>query len=87
MFTQAANYCQAGYFSKNIAILLKSNGTQGSNGDAGSIITIYTNWDEIPNGLIVGTGTTTTVTVCPPEQTNISNTWGTISVTSSVSGS
>ena len=87
VFTQAANSGQAGYFSTNIAILLKSNGTQGSNGDAGSIITIYTNWDEIPNGLIVGTGTTTTVTVCPPEQTNISNTWGTISVTSSVSGS
>ena len=71
--------------STNINIFAKSNGTQGGNGDAGSIITIYTVWDEIPNGLTVSTGSVTTLTVRPPETTNIANTWGTITLAGSVS--
>ena len=38
--------------SSFIRYIVKSNGTQGSNGDTGSVITIYSVWDEIPNDLV-----------------------------------
>jgi len=63
----------------------RSNGTQGSNGDSGSVITITTLWDEVPDGLTVGDGSSTTVTAQAPETTYIANTWGTISVSGTVS--
>ena len=69
-----------------IRVIAKSNGTQGVNGDTGSIITIYTVWDEIPDGLTVGTGTSTTVTAVAPETTYLANSWGTITITGSVTG-
>lgn len=84
VFTQTASTGPSGYLATNINITVKSNGTQGSNGDAGSVITIYTTWDEIPNGLTVSAGSVTTVTAQAPETTNLSNTWGTISVAGSV---
>jgi hypothetical protein len=77
----------AGYTTSFINVLVKSNGTQGSNGDAGSVITIYTVWDEVPNGLAVTAGATTTLTAQIPETTNLANTWGAISLSGSVSGS
>ena len=85
IYYQTASTGPSGYLSTNINIFAKSNGTQGGNGDAGSIITIYTVWDEIPNGLTVSAGSVTTLTVRPPETTNIANTWGTISLAGSVS--
>lgn len=84
IFTQTASTGPAGYLSTNINITVKSNGTQGTNGDTGSIITIYTTWDEIPNGLVVSSGSVTTVTAQAPETTYLANSWGTISVTGSV---
>lgn len=87
VFTQTASTGPAGYLSTFIRYIVKSNGTQGSNGDAGSVITIYTIWDEVPDGLTVGTGSTTTLTVRPPEVTNIANTWGAITLSGTVSGS
>jgi hypothetical protein len=84
-FTQTASTGPSGYLSTFIRILAKSNGTQGSNGDAGSVITIYTIWDEVPDGLVVASGGTTTLTVRPPETTNLANSWGTVSVTGTVS--
>ena len=86
-FYQTASTGPSGYLSTNINILVKTNGTQGSNGDAGNVITISTVWDEIPNGLTVATGSATTVTIRPPEVTYIANTWGTPSVTGTVTGS
>ena len=53
VFYQTASTGPSGYLSTNINIFAKSNGTQGSYSDAGSVITIYTVWDEIPNGLVV----------------------------------
>jgi hypothetical protein len=44
-------------------------------------------WDEIPNGLTVTTGSATTVTVRPPETTYLANTWGSISIAGTSSGS
>lgn len=87
VFTQTASTGPSGYLSSFIRFIVKSNGTQGANGDAGSVVTIYTVWDEVPDGLTVGTGSTTTLTVVPPETTNIANTWGTITLSGSASGS
>jgi len=86
-FYQTASTGPSGYLSTNINILVKTNGTQGINGDVGNVITISTVWDEIPNGLTVTTGSATTVTIRPPEVTNIANTWGTPTVTGTVTGS
>jgi len=85
VYYQTASTGPSGYLSTNINIFVKTNGTVGSNGDVGNVITVYTVWDEIPNGLTVSTGSVTTLTVRPPEQTNIANTWGTITLAGSVS--
>ena len=77
----------AGYTTSFINVLVRSNGTQGSNGDAGSVITITTIWDEIPNGLVVTAGSAVTLTAQAPESTNIANTWGAVTLSGSVSGS
>ena len=84
MFTQLASTGPSGYLSTFIRIIAKSNGTQGTGGDTGSVITIYTIWDEVPDGLVVGTGSTTTVTAQAPETTYLGNSWGTVSVTGTV---
>ena len=86
-FYQTASTGPSGYLSTNINIFVKTNGTQGSNGDTGSVITISTVWDEIPNGLTVSSGSATTVTIRPPEITYISNSWGTPTVGGTVTGS
>jgi len=87
VFQQSASTGPSGYLSTNIKFLVKSNGTQGSNGDAGSVITVYCLWTEIPNGLTASSGSATTMTLRPPESTNISNTWGAITLAGSVTGS
>lgn len=84
VFYQTASTGPSGYLSTNINIFVKTNGTVGTNGDVGNVVTIYTVWDEIPNGLTVGTGATTTLTVRPPEVTNLANSWGTITLAGSV---
>ena len=87
VFTQTASTGPAGYLSTFIRVIAKSNGTQGSNSDAGSVVTLYTVWDEVPDGLVVGTGSTVTVTAQAPETTYLANTWGTIAVAGSATGS
>lgn len=87
VFTQLASTGPSGYLSTYISFIVKSNGTQGSNSDAGSIITVYTIWDEVPDGLIVSSGSATTMTVAAPETTNLANAWGTITLAGTVSGS
>lgn len=90
VFTQTASTGPSSYLGTNISIIVKSNGTQGSLGDSGSVITISTVWDEVPDGLVVNPGSITTVTVRPPATVPsgyIANTWGTVTVTNSISGS
>ena len=86
VFTQTASGSGT-YVNSFIRLILQSNGTQGANGDAGSVITLYTVWDEVPDGLPVANVSTTTLTVRPPSTTYIANTWGAISLSGSVSGS
>jgi len=88
VFTQTASTGPGDYLATFIRVVAKSNGTQGSNSDAGNIVTLYTIWDEVPDGgLVVGTGSTVTVTAQAPETTNLANSWGTISVAGSATGS
>lgn len=86
-----------GYGSSNITISAKSNGVQGSNGDAGTVITITTVWSEVlptePQGWAnIGLATTagassTTVTPYSPSTSYLTNTWGTPSIVGAVTGS
>jgi len=85
VFTKTASTGPAGYLSTFIRFIARTNGVQGSNSDNGSVITISTVWDEVPDGLVVASGSSVTCTVRPPSVTNIANTWGTISVAGSVS--
>ena len=84
VFTQLASTGPSGYLSTFIRIIAKSNGTQGASGDTGSVITLFTLFDEVPNGLTVASGTAVTLTVRPPETTYLANTWGTITLAGSV---
>jgi len=87
IFKQLASGTPSGYVSSFLSVIAKTNGTQGTKGDNGSVITLYTTWDEVPNGLSVSSGTKTTVTVRPPSTSYLANTWGTISVSGSAVGS
>jgi len=87
VFTQTASTGPSAYLSTFIRVIVKSNGTQGSNGDAGSVITIYTIWDEVPDGLVAAANSATTLTVRPPSLTYLANTWGSITLTGTVTGS
>lgn len=89
IFKQTANTAVPAYVGSFIEVITKTNGTQGSNGDTGSVYTIYSIWDEVPPGntQVIASGTATTCTVVPPSTTNISNTWGTISIAGSQTGS
>ena len=80
------------YLGTNIALTVRSNGTQGANGDQGNIITMTSVWTEVvANGsplLPLSAGSTTTFAVRYPQQsTGFANTWGTVTVTSTVTGS
>jgi len=85
VFTQTASTGPSSYLGTFINYIARSNGPQGANGDTGSIVTIYTTWDELPNGLTVSSGSTVTCTVQLPETTYIANTWGAVSVSGVVS--
>jgi len=85
VFTQLASTGPSGYLSTFIRVQARSNGTQGSNSDAGSVITLITIWDEVPNGLTVASGSSVTLTAQAPETTNLANSWGTITLAGSVS--
>jgi hypothetical protein len=85
LFTQTASTGPAGYLATFIRVIAKTNGTQGSNGDVGNVITLYTIWDEVPDGLTAGTGSATTVTIVPPESVYLpTSSWGTPTVTGTV---
>jgi uncharacterized membrane protein len=79
------------YLGTNIALLIKSNGTQGTNGDAGSVITMTAVWTEVASGgsppLPLSSGTNTTFTLRYPQTSFIANTWGAVTVSGTVIGS
>jgi len=87
IFKQLVASAPSGYTNTNININAKTNGTQGSNGDNGSVITIYCQWAELNStGLTASAGSNSILTVAYPETTYLSNSWGTVSTTAVVSG-
>lgn len=82
LFTQTASTGPAAYLSTFIRFIAAVNSNT-----APTVLTMYSVWDEIPDGYTVSTGSATTLTVTPPETTNLSNSWGTITLAGSVSGS
>lgn len=87
VFTQTASTGPSGYLGTFIRYIVRTNGTQGANGDNGTVITVHTIWDQIPDGLVVSTGSATTMTVQAPETTNLANSWGAVTLTGNVVGS
>ena len=85
IFKQKAVNGNYKYLNSFISVNIKSNGSQGSNGDLGSVITIITKFDELPDGLtifgytsaVASAGTAVTVSARPPGTTYVQNTWGT----------
>lgn len=87
IFKQLVASAPAGYANTNININAKTNGTQGSNGDNGSVITFYCQWAELNStGLTASAGSNSILTVAYPETTYLSNSWGTVTTSASVSG-
>ena len=78
------------YSGDYVALNVYSNGTQGSNGDKGTVITFtltyYSAHTSTTSGLYGSSGDTLNVSasmridVVPPETTNLSNTWGTVTI-------
>lgn len=60
-----------------------TNGTQGSNSDNGSVVTLHVIMDKISGNGTLGSGSTCTCVITPPSTGNISNTWGTITLAGS----
>lgn len=87
-FRQLVASAPVGYTNTNINVNVKTNGTVGVNGDVGNVINIYCSWAELDStGLTASAGSNTILTVAYPETTNLSNSWGTVTLSSSVSGS
>jgi hypothetical protein len=87
VFTQTASTGPSGYLNTNISVVAKTNGTVGTHADNGNVITVYVTWNEVPSGLSVNSGSATTLTIVPPETTNLANSWGTITLTGANIGS
>lgn len=73
----------AGFGGVNYSQSFISVNMNVSNG--GATINITTLWDEYPNGLTTVANSTVNCIVRPPSSVYITNTWGTISVTGTVS--
>lgn len=87
VFTQTAS-SYYGYEGNSLTINVKSNGTQGSNADAGSVITIYSTVAK-SGGLTTVDGTlNATLSLSPSATTYLTTTsWGTPTLSGSQSGS
>lgn len=84
IFTQVTSQGPSGYLNSFIRVIAKTNGTQGANNDNGTVVTIYTIFDEDQNGYAVSAGSRTTLTVTYPTTTYLANTWGTVTLSGSV---
>lgn len=87
VFTQSAS-SYYGYEGNSLTINVKSNGTQGSNADAGSVITIYSTVAK-SGGLTTCDGTlNATLSLSPSATTYLTTTsWGTPTLSGSQTGS
>ena len=91
IFNQLAVVGPAGYVGSSINVSVRSNGTQGLNGDAGTVLVFTTTWDEIPDGngsaiSTVSQGSTVSCVVKQPGTSYVTNTWGSVGINGYVSG-
>jgi hypothetical protein len=80
VFKQVAATGSYMYLNSYISVNIRSNGTRGTNGDMGNIITIVTKFDQVPDGssrMMTSAGTNVTISVRPPSTTYLANSWGT----------
>ncbi len=82
IFTQTASTGPAAYLSTFIRFIAAVDSNTSP-----TVLTVYSVWDEIPDGYTVSTGSATTMTITPPETTYLANTWGTITLAGSQTGS
>lgn len=87
VFTQSAS-SYYGYEGNSITVNIKTNGAQGSNGDTGSVITIYSTVAK-GGGITTVDGTlNSTITLIPSSTTYLTTTsWGTPTLSGSQTGS
>lgn len=86
VFKQLGTGTPSAYAGSFISVNARINALPGS----GSVITITTLWDEVPNGgatLGLTSGTATTCTVRYPSTSYLANTWSSVGVVGSVTGS
>lgn len=75
------------YINTNIKVLANtSTANVSGNGDNGNVITLQCVWTDLPQGTTANSGSSMTLTVVPPELTYLSNTWGAITVVSTLTG-
>ena len=81
----------SGYNSSGIKIEMNTNGAQTINGDVGNqltiVVTFYENPDAGKSNLIASAGSRCKLTVIEPSTTRFSDSWGLVTVTSSMVGS
>ena len=82
IFYQTASTGPASYLSSFVNMFAKVDSNS-----APTVVTIYTVMDEVPDGYSVTAGTAVTMTAQAPETTNLANSWGTITLAGSVTGS
>jgi hypothetical protein len=92
LFKMSATVGPTGYLSSFIEVQARTNGAQGTNGDTGSILTITTTWDSLPDGGttslgLSGPNSTVTCVARLPSSSYLSPSWGNVSISSTVSGS
>ncbi len=71
------------YLQSYVSVSMKCNGTRGSNGDNGNLVSFIVKLDQVPDGsssVLTGPGTTASLTVRPPSTSYLTNTWGIPSV-------
>jgi len=86
LFTQTTG-TPVNYDTSSISLVAKTNGTQGTNSDNGNVLTFYSVWNESPSSnLTVTAGSAVTISAVYPESTYIANTWGTVTLAGSVTG-
>jgi hypothetical protein len=72
VFRQKTTSSVPGYYADSfIQIKARTNGATGANGDNGSIVYIQVEFDQVPDGAAVSTGTTVYLTATPPAQAGV----------------
>ncbi len=74
------------YIQSYIEVFARTSSPDGANGDNGNTITFTVVWNEVPNGIPVNPASVT-LTAKYPNTGYIVNTWGTATITGSISGS